>query len=189
MPEPAELVEIRLRAKDTRCDFSNAGLPSLGGLIVGNGVAESWWAVNLAERIDSGSYTIRTPWSHSCRAQGTNHGGTGNAGVDGQKDVVDNSKVAEEVGLAETKWLVASLAVPTVHELDRANVDDGKSDGQPGVESGIEGTLAEVEGHSGSWGGRVWDNGKGVMAWWKFEERRRWRRQLRKGTGHGEYGY
>jgi hypothetical protein len=136
--------------------------PSVVGVVVGDGVAQSSGTVNLAEGVDGADNGVGLAVVGERVLEAADHGHAGDGRVDGKEDIVEDDKGVEGAGFGDPPRLVAVLAVVPVDVGDGDEVDGG--DGQRDLVG--QGALVDV---LGNWEGvrkrrlaRPWGrNGRG----------------------------
>ena len=118
--------------------------PAVRGRVVGDGVAQPAWAVDLAERVDGAYDGVGVGVVGERVLEGEDHGHARDGRVDGEEDIVGDDKGEERARLGDAPRLVLVLAVVPVQVRDDDGVDERDGQRHLVVECALEDALRDM---------------------------------------------
>lgn len=146
VPDATDIGRVGQASRGVDQDIGVLARPGVGGRVVGDGVAESSRAVDLAERVNGADNGIGVAVVREGALQGAHHGDTRDGRVDGEEDIVEDDKGEEGARLRDSPGLVSVLAVVPIEVGDDDGVDGGDVQGHLVGQRALVDVLGNVEG-------------------------------------------
>lgn len=146
VPDAADIGRVGQASRGVDQHVGVLARPRVGRGVVGNRVAESSRAVDLAERVDGADNGIGVAVVREGALQGAHHGDARDGRVDGEEDIVEDDKGEEGARLCDAPGLVAVLAVVPVEVGDDDGVDARDVQGDLVGQGALVDALRDVEG-------------------------------------------
>ena len=146
VPDPAHIGAVWQARRRVNQDIRVLASPAARRGVVGDSIAESAWAVDLAERVDGANDGIGLTVVGKRVLQSADHGHAGDSRVDGQENIVEDDEGEEWARLCDLPGLVSVLAVVPVEVGDGDSVDRGDGQRHLVPQRALEDVLGDMEG-------------------------------------------
>lgn len=127
IPQPANIGRVWVSVR-AHADERILRLPDVDGGVVGDGVAQTSRAVNLAHRVRNAGEPARVVPARPGMHERSEHGDESREAVDGEDDIVEDDEGLEEGLARDPPGLVAAAAVDGVEGEYGEDVGDGEEE-------------------------------------------------------------